>query len=95
MSEWTYELPKGERAIAVASGGIPPTRSLRALQEADAEGNGYVVVATDRGVIRFFSGGGVQRGPIWAVDGDIVSMVAGRDYVFVVHREGGTSLDGE
>lgn len=95
MSEWTYELPKGERAIAVAAGGIPPTRSLRVLQEADAEGNGYVVVATDRGVIRFFSGGGVQRGPIWAVDGDIVSMVAGRDYVFVVHREGGTSLDGE
>lgn len=46
-------------------------------------------------MIRFFSGGGIQRGPVWAIDGDIVSMVAGRDYVFVVHREGGTSIDGE
>ncbi|KAL5507206.1 MCL1 [Sanghuangporus vaninii] len=94
LSEWTYELPKGERAIAVAAGGTPPSRSLRVLQEADAEGNGYVAVATDRGLVRFFSGGGAQRGPIWAIDGDIVSMVAGRDYVFIVHREGGTSLDG-
>ena len=62
--------------------------------EADIEGNGYVVVATDKGLIRFFSGGGLQRGPIWAIDGDVVAMVAGRDYAFVVHREGGTSLDG-
>lgn len=92
--EWTYPLPKGEKAIAVAAGGTPPTKSLRTLQEADLEGNGYVAIATDKNIIRFFSGGGVQRGPIWAVDGDIVSMVAGRDYVFVVHREGGTSLDG-
>ncbi|EJD03058.1 WD40 repeat-like protein [Fomitiporia mediterranea MF3/22] len=94
LGEWTYELPNGERAIAIAAGGTPPTRSLRVLQEADAEGNGYVVIATDRGVVRFFSGGGAQRGPVWAIDGDIIAMVAGRDYVFVVHREGGTSLDG-
>lgn len=92
--EWTYRLPKSERVIAAAAGGTPPTRSLRRLQEVDAEGNGYVVIATDKGTIRFFSGGGIQRGPVWAIDGDIVSMIAGRDYVFVVHREGGTSIDG-
>ena len=69
-------------------------RSLRKLQDADAEGNGYAVVATNKGYIRFFSGGGAQRGPVWAIDGDVVSMVAGRDYVFVVHREGSASLDG-
>ncbi|KAI5120641.1 hypothetical protein M0805_007978 [Coniferiporia weirii] len=92
--EWSYTLPSGERALAVAAGGTPPTRSLRMLQEADIEGNGYVVLATDKGIIRFFTGGGIQRGPVWALDGDIVAMVAGRDYVFVVHREGGTSIDG-
>ncbi|KAH8119330.1 WD40 repeat-like protein [Phellopilus nigrolimitatus] len=92
--EWTYTLPPGERAVAVAAGGTPPTRALRTLQEADVEGNGYVAIATDAGVVRFFSGGGLQRGPVWALDGDLIAMVAGRDYVFVVHREGGTSLDG-
>ena len=92
--EWTHLLPEGEYAVAIAAGGVPPTRALRVLQEADAEGNGYVVVATNTGLVRFFSGGGMQKGPIWALDGDLVSMVAGRDYVFVVHREGGTSLDG-
>jgi chromosome transmission fidelity protein 4 len=59
------------------------------------EGNGYVAVATNTGVVRFFSGGGMQRGPVWAVDGEVVAMIGGRDYVFVVHREGGTSIDGE
>ena len=37
----------------------------------------------------------MQVGPVWAVDGDVVAMVAGRDYVFLVHREGGTSIDGK
>ncbi len=71
-----------------------PRKSLRTRTDTDIEGNGYVAVATNKGIIRFFSGGGMQRGPVWAVDGDVVAMVAGRDYLFVVHREGGTSLDG-
>lgn len=69
-------------------------KSLRVPVEADIEGNGYVAIATDKGIVRFFSGGGIQFGPIWAVDGDIVAMVAARDYIFLVHREGGASLDG-
>lgn len=79
----------------MAAGGLTPTKSLRARIDADVEGNGYVAVATNKNVVRFFSGGGMQRGPVWAVDGDVVCMVAGRDYVFLVHREGGTSIDGE
>lgn len=94
QGEWSYSLPKGERVVAVAAGGTIPSKSLRTLVEADVEGNGYVVAATDNGYIRFFSGGGLQKGPIWALDGEIVSMVAGRDYVFVVHRDGSASLDG-
>lgn len=95
LGEWTHELPAGEQAIALAAGGTPPTRSLRKLQDADAEGNGYVAIATNKGYVRFFSGGGAQRGPVWAIDGDVVSMVAGKDYIFVVHREGSASLDGK
>ena len=71
-----------------------PIKSLRTPVEADIEGNGYVAVASNKNEIRFFSGGGIQTGPIWAVDGDVVAMVAARDYIFVVHREGGASLDG-
>ena len=81
--------------MAIAAGGSAPRKSLRNRTEADLEGNGFVAVATNKGIVRFFSGGGMQRGPVWAVDGDIVAMVAGLDYVFVVHREGGTSLDGK
>ena len=66
--------------VAVAAGGTIPSKSLRTLVDADVEGNGYVVVATDKGYVRFFSGGGLQKGPIWSLDGDIVSMVAGREY---------------
>ena len=81
--------------VALAVGGSPPKRSLRVRTEAEIEGTGFVAVATTQGYIRFFSGGGMQLGPIWAIDGDVVAMTAGLDFVFVVHREGGTSLDGE
>jgi hypothetical protein len=55
---------------------------------------GSVVVATTRGWLRFFSTSGVQR-YVWRLGEDVVSMAAGREGVCVVHREGGTSLDGE
>lgn len=52
-----------------------------------------MVVATSKGYVRFFSASGIQR-YLWRVD-EVVSMVAGREGVLVVHREGGTSLDGK
>ncbi|KAF8588697.1 hypothetical protein K439DRAFT_1651834 [Ramaria rubella] len=91
--EWSCTLPEGEAVIALAAGGSSPSGSLRNKSEGDIEGNGNVVVATTRGYLRFLTGGGVQR-YVWALGADVVTMVAGCEWVFVVHRDGGTSLDG-
>nr|XP_019008454.1 chromosome transmission fidelity protein 4 [Kwoniella pini CBS 10737]OCF47235.1 chromosome transmission fidelity protein 4 [Kwoniella pini CBS 10737] len=83
QSDWSITLPPGEDAIAVATGG-----------GASAEGGlGSVIVATSNGYVRFLTASGLQR-YIWRLGEDVVSMAAGRDKVIVVHREGGTSLDG-
>jgi chromosome transmission fidelity protein 4 len=89
-------LPAGEDAIAIAAGGMPTRKSYKNRQadEGELEGAGNVVVATTTGYLRFFTGSGIQR-YVWAMGGDVVSMVAGNEWVFVVHREGGTSLDGK
>lgn len=88
-------LPLGEEAVAIAAGGIPTRKSYkgRVPDETDEEGAGNVVVATSKGYLRFLTGSGIQK-YVWAIGGDVVSMVAGHEWVFVVHREGGTSLDG-
>ncbi|KAF8520383.1 hypothetical protein BU17DRAFT_88972 [Hysterangium stoloniferum] len=92
--EWQYPFPDDETIVALAAGGTPPSRSLRnKSSDGDLEGNGNVVVATNRGYLRFFTGGGVQK-YLWTLAADVVTMVAGREWVFVVHRDGGTSLDG-
>lgn len=54
---------------------------------------GSVVVATSKGFVRFLSSSGIQR-YVWRVGEEMVSMAAGREAVIIVHREGGTSLDG-
>ncbi|WWC59498.1 uncharacterized protein I303_102054 [Kwoniella dejecticola CBS 10117] len=83
QSDWSVSLLAGEDAIAVAAGGGP-----------SAEGGlGSVIVATSNGYVRFFTASGLQR-YIWRLGEDVVAMAAGRDKVIVVHREGGTSLDG-
>jgi chromosome transmission fidelity protein 4 len=90
-SEWQVSLPDGEEAIAVAAGGLPLSASD---DDTDIPGGmGWVVAATSKGYVRFFSGAGIQR-YLWNLGGDVVGLVAGAEWVFVVHREGGTSLDG-
>lgn len=92
--EWSFMLPQGETVIALAAGGCLPSRSLRNKSpDGDVEGNGNAIVATSRGYLRFFTGGGIQR-YIWALGADVVTMAAGREWAFVVYRDGGTSLDG-
>ena len=55
---------------------------------------GSVIVATTKGYVRFFSSSGIQR-YLWRVGEEVVSMTAGKEAVMLVHREGGTSLDGK
>ena len=85
QADWTISLPLAEEAVCVSAGG--PAGSL------GSEAMGSVVVATSKGLIRFFSSSGIQR-YVWRLGEDVVTMVAGKDSIMLVHREGGTSLDG-
>ncbi|CED83500.1 WD40 repeat protein [Phaffia rhodozyma] len=89
-SEWTHDLPKSERVVAVAVGGRSSSDVKSSRQD---DTTGMVVAATSKGYLRFFSGSGVQR-YIWMLGEEVVSMTAGQQELLVVHREGGTSLDG-
>lgn len=78
-SDWEVSLLPGEDALSVAAGG--------------GDAMGAVVVATSKGMVRFFSSSGIQR-YVWRLGEEVVALAAGRDALLVVHREGGTSLDG-
>ncbi|ELU41952.1 WD40 domain-containing protein [Rhizoctonia solani AG-1 IA] len=108
-AQWQFKLPEGEHVIALAAAGTPAGRMIQMRYEnklyasstvliiecsgGKYEGFGMVAAATNKGYIRFISGGGVQE-YIMSAAGDVVSMTGGKEWVFIVHREGGTSLDG-
>ncbi|CAL1707133.1 unnamed protein product [Somion occarium] len=93
QSEWQYELPQGTRVIGLAAGGPPPTQSMRQKNDMDIQGNGNVVIATSDGELIFLTGGGVER-HVMSLPGDFVCMCAGREWVFIVTRDGSTTMDG-
>lgn len=90
QSDWQVSFPVGEEVVAIAVGG----KGVSATEdEMGDSGMGSVIAATSKGYIRFFSGSGLQR-YVWRLGEEVVAIVAGKEEVLIVHREGGTSLDG-
>jgi chromosome transmission fidelity protein 4 len=77
-TEWHYNLPSGENAVAVAMSGF-------AAEDEGLSGTGCAVVATDKGYVRFLSGSGLQK-YVWTVSGQVVALAAKNDWAMIVCR---------
>lgn len=92
QAEWSISLPPGENATALALGGVPNVGSLADIHE---DGSGLVdesrttpatsVVATSRGMLRFFGPSGMQR-YVWALGAPVVTLAANKHGAFIVYQ---------
>ena len=72
--------------IGLAAGGWKKSKG-------DEDHSGNLVIATSENDLTFMSGNKAEK-YIMGLDGEFVSMVAGEDWVFLVHRPGATTIDG-
>lgn len=84
--EWTYSLKRGSKVIGLAAGGSKKSTG-------DEDDSGTLVIATSENDLTFLSGNKLEK-YVMGLDGEFVSMVAGEDWVFYVHRPGATTIDG-
>lgn len=83
---WTYALPDGEAAVALAITAPPSTAHLSSALGDDADASGTIVVGTSNGYLRFLTGSGIQK-YLWQLGGEIVAMASGKELLIVLHRE--------
>lgn len=91
-AEWTYKFPKkGSRVLGVTAGGV----RLKSSREDDDDFNGLgmIVIATSENDLTFITGE-KQEMFVMGLDGDFVSMIAGPEWVCVIHRPGAATIDG-
>ncbi|KAK4049727.1 DNA polymerase alpha accessory factor Mcl1 [Microbotryomycetes sp. JL201] len=87
--EWQYELLAKESPVLLAVGGVEGTSEY----DLSIAGSGTVIVATDKGYIRFLTGSGLQK-YLWNLGHEVVTMAAGNEWVVVVYRSIGGVVDG-
>ncbi|KAK4056106.1 DNA polymerase alpha accessory factor Mcl1 [Microbotryomycetes sp. JL221] len=86
--EWQYELLPKENPTVIAVGGV----EAASIHDMSIAGSGTVIIATDKGYLRFLSGSGLQK-YVWNIGQEVVTMAAGQEWVVVVHRNVGTVID--
>lgn len=92
QADWQYDLPKGESAVAIGVGGV----SLNDIDPdlAPCLGSGSVVVGSNAGYLRFFSGSGLQMHLI-DLGREIVALTVGKEWAMVMHRSSNVLSDGK
>ncbi|MBW0469383.1 hypothetical protein O181_009098 [Austropuccinia psidii MF-1] len=80
---WQYNLPDGENVTCIACGGHPNQHVEMEVE--GLTGSGAIVVGTNKGFVRLFTGSGIQR-YIWNLGRQIISLACNNEFVIAVYK---------